>query len=100
MDAAQVTRMVSRASDPSLIAGIHNYCDRCCHRCAFTQRCLTYLDAQDQGRDVDEPLGSPGEVVKASLARALEMMRVFAEQHGIVITTRPGEEEALVREEE
>ncbi|MBI5692785.1 MAG: hypothetical protein HZC55_22125 [Verrucomicrobia bacterium] len=30
------------AGDPNLIAGIYNYCDRWCERCAFTSRCLSF----------------------------------------------------------
>ena len=47
MDAAEFDRLVARARDPRLIPGIYNYCDGRCRRCAFTQRCLTFLDNQE-----------------------------------------------------
>ena len=30
------------ASNPDLISGIYNYCDRWCERCPLTSRCLVY----------------------------------------------------------
>jgi len=40
------------ASNPNLISGIHNYCDRWCERCAFTSRCAVYA-MEDADPDVD-----------------------------------------------
>src|SRR5436190_19210524 len=53
-----------------LIPGVYNYCDRCCHRCSFAQRCLIYLETKDVDTD------NPAAVVKAvsdSFARATEL---------------------------
>lgn len=37
------------ASNPDLISGIYNYCDRWCERCPLTSRCLVYATEQDDG---------------------------------------------------
>ena len=38
------------ASNPDLISGIYNYCDRWCERCPLTSRCLVFATEQvDQG---------------------------------------------------
>ena len=34
------------ASNPDLISGIYNYCDRWCERCPMTSRCLVYATEQ------------------------------------------------------
>jgi len=40
------------ASNPDLISGIYNYCDRWCERCPLTTRCLVYATEQE---DNDPP---------------------------------------------
>jgi hypothetical protein len=35
------------ASNPDLISGIYNYCDRWCERCPLTARCLVYATEKD-----------------------------------------------------
>jgi hypothetical protein len=35
------------ASNPDLISGIYNYCDRWCERCPLTSRCLVYATETD-----------------------------------------------------
>lgn len=40
------------ASNPDLISGIYNYCDRWCERCPLTSRCLVYATEQE---DDDSP---------------------------------------------
>jgi len=37
------------ASNPKLISGIYNYCDRWCERCDFTSRCLVYSTLEADG---------------------------------------------------
>ena len=44
------------ASNPDLISGIYNYCDRWCERCPLTSRCLVYAtekDDDDSSQDHD-----------------------------------------------
>ena len=35
------------ATNPDLISGVYNYCDRWCERCPLTSRCLVYATEQD-----------------------------------------------------
>lgn len=42
------TRILTElASNPDLISGIYNYCDRWCERCPLTSRCLVYATEQE-----------------------------------------------------
>jgi hypothetical protein len=90
MDAPTFDRIFDRSLDPTLVPGIYNYCDRCCHRCAFTTRCLTYRDSQAEleaaGRNRTEPVSA---VVQRSLDRSLEVMRHIADRLGIDIEPTP-----------
>lgn len=97
MDAAEFDRLVARARDPRLIPGVYNYCDGRCPRCAFTQRCLTYLDAQELNAPGDrgEPLA---DTVGASLQRALEMLAEAARREGL--DAESAAEEAAVSADE
>src|SRR5476649_1674988 len=82
MDATDFERLIERARDPRLIAGIYNYCDGRCPRCSFTQRCLMYLDVEAlkaEGGD-DRPLA---ETVGDSLQRTLEMLAEVARRQGL-----------------
>ena len=36
------------ASNPDLISGIYNYCDRWCERCPLTSRCLVYATEKEE----------------------------------------------------
>ena len=40
------------ATNPDLISGVYNYCDRWCERCPLTSRCLVYATEQE---DDDSP---------------------------------------------
>ena len=91
MDAAEFDRLVARARDPRLIPGIYNYCDRRCPRCAFTQRCLTFLDSEELKpeqaveRSLADTLGD-------SLQRTFEMLTDAARREGFDIEA-PEEEQ-------
>ena len=97
MDAAEFDRLVARARDPRLIAGIYNYCDGRCPRCPFTQRCLTFLDTEEMkasgggGRSLADAVGD-------SLQRTLEMLAEAARRDGVDLDAIGGEapEEATV----
>ncbi|MCU1381695.1 MAG: hypothetical protein JWL71_392 [Acidobacteria bacterium] len=81
MDSAEFDRLVTRARDPRLIAGIYNYCDGRCPRCPFTQRCLTYLDIEDVKSSGDGQ--SLADAVGDSLQRTLEMLAEAARRDGV-----------------
>ena len=82
MDPVEFDRLVARARDPKLIPGIYNYCDGRCPRCAFTRRCLTYLDAQELKTSGDDRQ-SLADTVGSSLQRTLEMLAEVARREGL-----------------
>lgn len=89
MDAAEFDRLVARARDPRLIAGIYNYCDGRCPRCPFTQRCLTFLDSEEMkaaggGQALADAVGD-------SLQRTLEMLVEAARRDGVDLDAIDGE---------
>ena len=93
MDPVEFDRLITRARDPKLIPGVYNYCDGRCQRCAFTQRCLTFLDAQElkASGDGEQPLA---DTVGASLQRTLEMLAEVARREGL--DTETAEDDATV----
>jgi hypothetical protein len=82
MDQAEFDRLITRARDPRLIPGIYNYCDGRCPRCAFTQRCLTFLDNQEMRAESGGDR-SAADLLGDSLQRTLEMLAEAAQREGI-----------------
>jgi hypothetical protein len=82
MDATEFDRLIARAHNPRLIPGIYNYCDGRCARCAFTERCLVFLDNHDgvAERVSDVPVVTD---VEASLVRTIAMLTEIAEREGV-----------------
>jgi len=84
------------ASNPDLISGIYNYCDRWCERCPLTSRCLVFATEQ-----VDHN-GSPGthdlhneafwHKLNSILLETEELIADWAREAGIDLTTVPDEE--------
>lgn len=78
------------AGDPNLIAGIYNYCDRWCERCAFTARCLSFkMDRATATRRADTG-GASGadrqsfwDDIARSFALARRLVEREARRHGI-----------------
>jgi hypothetical protein len=105
MDADEFDRLIARARDPRLIPGIYNYCDGRCPRCPFTDRCLTYLDAQElkAERGENRPLA---ETIGESLQRTLEMLAEAARREGLDLealaedATESADEDELARHRE
>ena len=75
-------RLVARASDPRLIPGIYNYCDRWCQRCPFTDRCLTFLDNQE-AESAPADAESLARRVRASLQRTLGTIHEIARRENV-----------------
>jgi hypothetical protein len=100
MNDAEFDAMIGRAKDPNLVPGIYNYCDRRCARCAFTSRCLSYLESR---RDQAEAGGGARLPVRTlvgrSLGRAFEMMQVIARREGIDLSLTPDELAEAEREQ-
>ena len=90
MDATEFDRLVARVSDPRLIPGIYNYCDGRCPRCAFTQRCISYLDSQEitAGNQGERSLA---ETIGDSLRRTLEVVAEAARRQGVELGAQANE---------
>jgi len=86
MQPSDFDRLVARASNPRLIPGIYNYCDRWCERCGFTDRCLQFLEDQDA-----EPPSADAESlagrVRESLTRRLGTITEIARREHIDLRT-------------
>jgi hypothetical protein len=96
MDPADFDRLVARAADPRLIPGIYNYCDGRCPRCAFTERCLTFLDNREL-QSAAEPPSTIAEMVGASLRRTLSILTEVARRAAIDLEDiAQGEEGAAI----
>ncbi len=83
---------VRRAQDPTLIPGIYNYCHHRCEQCAFTGRCYSFREEQQEAHD--HPERSLEDHIEASFSRAAALMTAWCEQHGIDPTAV--EEEAAI----
>jgi hypothetical protein len=72
---------VARAQDPALIPGIYNYCHHRCEQCAFTGRCFSFRQEQQEAHD--HPERSLADHMEANFTRAAALMKAWCEQHGI-----------------
>ena len=72
---------VARAQDPALIPGIYNYCHHRCEQCAFTGRCLSFRQEQQEAHD--HPERSLEDHIEANVTRAAALMKAWCEQHGV-----------------
>jgi hypothetical protein len=72
---------VARAQDPALIPGIYNYCHHRCEQCAFTGRCFSFRQEQQEAHD--HPERTLEDHIEANFTRAAALMKAWCEQHGI-----------------
>lgn len=84
------------ASNPDLISGIYNYCDRWCERCPLTARCLVYVTEQEDP-DNDTPGESNDSQNQAfwsklgdGLNDARQMITEWARKQGIDLAIHSG----------
>ncbi|MDQ8182553.1 hypothetical protein [Pelagicoccus sp. SDUM812005] len=76
-------------SNPRLIPGIHNYCDRWCERCPRTLRCSVFEIEQRnaaQQPSSDQENQSFWKAIEDSLALALQMLEQRLQAEGIELT--------------
>lgn len=98
MDPAEFDRLIARAENPRLIPGIYNYCDGRCPRCAFTDRCLTYLDDRDTDAAArPRTEASLAERVGASLRCTLVMLAEIGRRKGIDFDALRADEETQAK---
>jgi len=84
------------ASNPDLISGIYNYCDRWCERCPLTSRCLVYATEQMDHNGSHESHDSRNEAFWHKLSSILnetqEMISEWAKEAGLDLSYIPEEE--------
>jgi len=84
------------ASNPDLISGIYNYCDRWCERCPLTARCLVYATEQVDHNGSSETHDLRNEAFWHKLSSILletrEMISEWAREAGLDLTHIPDEE--------
>jgi hypothetical protein len=84
------------ASNPDLISGIYNYCDRWCERCPLTSRCLVFATEQVDHNGAKENHDTHNEVFWDKLTSVLdetqEMINSWAREAGVDLTYVPEEE--------
>lgn len=88
MNDAEFDGILARASDPNLIPGIYNYCDRRCDRCAFTRRCFHYLETCRAISLEHKERLSVGRVVARSLECSRDMLQSVGRRLGVDLTDR------------
>jgi hypothetical protein len=88
MNDAEFDGILARASDPNLIAGIYNYCDRRCERCAFTRRCFHYLETCRAISVEHKEHLSVGRVVARSLECSLDILQLVGRRLGLDLSDR------------
>jgi len=74
------------AADSNHIAGIYNYCDRWCERCAFTSRCLNYkMSAEKFGDPESQDIDNAAfwEKLSETFQETLSLLKEMAEEQGI-----------------
>jgi hypothetical protein len=76
-------RILNATNKPGIIPGIHNYCDRWCAKCAFTDRCGSFSIEEEFAKD---ELKSEEELwthLSVMLETSLELLKSHAEELGI-----------------
>ena len=84
------------ASNPDLISGIYNYCDRWCERCPLTSRCLVYATEQLDHNGSPESQDIRNEAfwnnLNSILLETQEMISEWAKEAGLDLGYIPDEE--------
>lgn len=91
--------LLKMADESNFISGIHNYCDRWCERCEFTERCRVF-EADQETTDDEKDIGNEAFVRNLTniLAQAQAMLLEKAAEFGIEISEDEIEKTAAKRE--
>jgi hypothetical protein len=95
MDDTEFDGIIARASDPHLIPGIYNYCDRRCERCSFTDRCFQFRERRRADRVGRNEGLSIGQVVARSLERSVDMLQIIGRRIGVDLIGEHDDVDAL-----
>jgi hypothetical protein len=91
-----MTPFKKNSRDSNYIAGIYNYCDRWCERCAFTSRCLNYEMSEKKFGNL-ESVDINNEFFWKKLGETLDetlnMLEEMAEEQGIDLDSLDMEED-------
>lgn len=89
------------ASNPDLISGIYNYCDRWCERCPLTSRCLVYATEQVDHSGPTECQDIRNEEfwhkLNSILVETQEMIAGWAKEAGLDLSQIVDDEEVRTR---
>jgi hypothetical protein len=93
------------ASNPDLISGIYNYCDRWCERCPFTSRCLLYATEKadgtlDESELHDENNAKFWDKLEEIFKEVRQMIVDWAAEEGIDIETLKADVPGTEREQQ
>jgi hypothetical protein len=84
------------ASNPDLISGIYNYCDRWCERCPLTSRCLVYateqMDHNGSSQNHDVRNEAFWHKLSSILLETQELISEWAKEAGLDLSYVPEEE--------
>lgn len=84
------------ASNPDLISGIYNYCDRWCERCPLTSRCLVYATEQMDHNGITESHDLRNEAfwqkLNSILQETQQLISGWATEAGLDLNYIPEEE--------
>jgi hypothetical protein len=84
------------ASDPKIISGIHNYCDRWCERCTHSAFCTVYLMEQEFENDRENSDDENKEFwndIHVMFEVAASMLQEMMEEMGIDPNNLPNDEQ-------
>lgn len=87
--------------NPKHIAGIYNYCDRWCERCAFTAKCAVFektgnLNAEEN--DINNK--AFWDKLTQTFSETIQLLKQEAEKHGIVLNPLQDEEWEVYKEQQ
>ena len=89
------------ASNPDLISGIYNYCDRWCERCPLTSRCLVYATEQVNQRESPESNDVRNEAfwykLNSILRETQQLIGGWAKEAGVDLSQLPDDEQLKAR---
>ncbi len=91
-------KLKDTASDPNMIPGIYNWCDRWCERCAFTQRCTNFQMQPDTDLDINSE--EFWDEMSMIFSATMDLLKEMADERGIDLDEMEPTEEEQQREKE
>jgi len=76
-------RILEATNKPGIIPGIHNYCDRWCAKCAFTDRCGSFSIEEEFAKNELKSEEQLWTHLSVMLETSLELLKSHAEELGI-----------------